>query len=129
MGAMQRVLAAGLVWAAPVAWAAEPVKPYDVKTAFEETDANHDGRIDLGEFHARTVEIFYHGDLNKDGSLSVEELKVVVVFPERFEESDRNGDGKLVLAEFEATRVELFQEADADDDGGLSLAEVEEAAK
>jgi Ca2+-binding EF-hand superfamily protein len=100
---------------------------YDVKKAFAETDKNGDGAIELDEYHARLVDIFFLGDVDKDGFLSEQEFLAVVVVKEDFALIDKNGDGKLAKREFVSARVTEFVKLDTDDDGALSLAEVEAA--
>jgi Ca2+-binding EF-hand superfamily protein len=119
--ALVLAVALGFAAAAP---AADDAPTHDPKVAFAETDENQDGRIDRPEFVARLVEIFFHGDRDKDGSLTVAELEVVVRFPEDFRSADTSGDGKLSMAEFLRARAGSFDEADADADGMLSLEEV-----
>ena len=116
-----------LALAAAPAFAEEAVAPHDPKAAFAETDTNADGRIDRQEFHERVVEIFYHGDRDKDGYLTKDELIAAVVFEEDFVGSDRNGDGKLSLYEFIDVRFDTFDEVDEDHDGVLSVEEVVDA--
>ena len=41
------------------------------------SDKNGDGRIDREEYHQRMTEVFFFIDANKDGSLTLAELKVV----------------------------------------------------
>jgi Ca2+-binding EF-hand superfamily protein len=99
-------------------------KHQDPRAAFAETDENKDGRIDREEFHHRVVEIFYFGDVDKDGYLSREELIAAVAFPEDFANADTNGDGRISLYEFAKVRFATFDKVDADHDGVLSLEEV-----
>jgi Ca2+-binding EF-hand superfamily protein len=98
-------------------------KPYDPRAAFAETDKNRDGQVDLEEFHARLVDVFYMADRNKDGFLSVEEFKQLP-YPEGFKDADKNGDGRLSLPEFVSIRFRQFEDADTNHDGQLSLEEV-----
>lgn len=99
---------------------------YDPRAAFAETDKNKDGEIDLGEFHARLVEVFYRADTNKDGFLSVEEYSRLP-YPYEFKAADVDGDGRLSLHEFVRIRYKQFQAADKNDDAELSVDEVVDA--
>src|SRR5262245_16365520 len=93
------------------------------RAAFAETDLNSDGQIDIGEFHARLVEVFYNADVNKDGIPGNAELSKLP-FAETVEKVDRDTDGKVTLKEFVRIRIVQFKEADGNDDGELSLDEV-----
>ncbi|HSF02761.1 MAG TPA: hypothetical protein VLA62_07120 [Solirubrobacterales bacterium] len=110
--------------AVPAARAAEDAPAHDPKVAFSETDENQDARIDRAEFVARLVEIFFHGDRDKDGLLTLAEMEQVVAFPEDFRDADASGDGKISMPEFLRARAGTFDAADADGDGLLSLEEV-----
>jgi EF hand domain-containing protein len=101
-------------------------KSFDARAAFAEADINGDGEIDLSEFHARLIEIFFNADTNKDGSLSPDEYKQLP-FSGSFKDADRNGDGRISLHEFVAIRFRQFTEADTDRDGELSLDEALDA--
>jgi Ca2+-binding EF-hand superfamily protein len=98
-------------------------KPYDPRAAFAEADKNHDGQIDLEEFHARLVDVFFVMDRNKDGFLSLDEF-MQLPYPEGFKDADKNGDGRVSLPEFVALRFREFEDADTNHDGQLSLEEV-----
>jgi Ca2+-binding EF-hand superfamily protein len=102
----------------------EATNSHDPRAAFTETDANHDGRIDREEFHHRVVEIFFHGDTDKDGYMTPTELQASVVFPEDFQDADRDADGRISLYEFVRVRFATFDEVDSDGDGLLSVEEV-----
>ena len=117
------LLTAALALAGYPARADEPKKPYDPRTAFAETDTNHDGEIDREEFHERIVEIFYSADRNKDGFLDAEEVRQLV-FPDDFKDDDRDHDGRISLHEFLRVRLRDYDQADTDHDGFLSLDEV-----
>ena len=113
-----------------LALAASPVlgdeasKSQDPRAAFAETDANRDGRVDREEFHHRMVEIFFHGDRDKDGYMTQQELVASVVFPDDFADADRDADGRISLYEFVRVRFATFDEVDTDADGVLSVEEV-----
>lgn len=108
--------------------AADQGKPYDVRAAFAETDTNKDGSVDLGEFHARLVEVFYNADTNKDGFLTIDEYEQLPLSND-FVDADTDHDGKLSLEEFVAFRFRQFQSADKDDNAELSVDEVEQAVR
>ena len=99
-----------------------PSAMYNPRTAFEETDLNHDGFIDHAELQDRLVDIFYRADTNRDGVLQVEEMKQLV-FPQDFE-ADRDHDTRVTLREFLRVRFLDYDRADTDRDGELSLDEV-----
>ena len=113
-----------LALASSAAWAKEPtLATDDARTAHAETDENHDGSIDREEFHHRQVDVFYHADTDKNGSLSEAEFaKLDSKTP--FTVLDKNADGKLSMNEFTDFRSEQFDDADTNSDGLLSLQEV-----
>jgi hypothetical protein len=122
-----RALAVLFLFAATPAFAEEPRTPGDPRVAFGETDQNGDGRVDREEFHHRMVEIFFHGDRDKDGHMTPEELAGAVEFPKDFDGADRNADGRISLYEFIQVRFATFDEVDIDHDGLLAVEEVIEA--
>ena len=97
---------------------------HDPRVAHEETDTNGDGQVDRAEFNARMVEIFFHGDANKDGYMTPAELEKTVPFPDDFRDADRDGDGRYSLYEFIEVRFYDFRLVDTNDDGLLSVEEV-----
>jgi Ca2+-binding EF-hand superfamily protein len=123
-GSASLLLLAPTLGVAPAARAGEDLPRHDPKAAFTEADENGDGRIDRPEFVARLVEVFFHGDTDKDGFLSFAEMERVVAFPEDFRGADRSGDGRISMAEFLKVRAGTFDETDADSDGVLSPEEV-----
>jgi Ca2+-binding EF-hand superfamily protein len=116
------VLLVGVAGAAAAEKGAIPA--HDPRAAFAETDANRDGKLDRQEFHERMVEVFFHGDRDKDGFMVWDELVPVVAFPEDFRAADRDGDGRYSLYEFIRVRFDDYDVVDTDQDGLLSLAEV-----
>lgn len=124
MHRFSRLFAALLALSAAPAFAEEAPKAHDPRAAFAETDENSDGRIDREEFHHRVVEIFFHGDRDKDGYMTDAELAGAVEFPKDFENADRNADDRISLYEFIQVRFATFDEVDTDEDGVLSVDEV-----
>ena len=114
-------LATGVLFTAA---ASAQQRAYDPKQAFQETDANHDGSIELDEFSARLTDVFFMGDTNKDGKLSKEEYDAVVVIREDFSAADHDKNGFVSRNEFIAARLPLFKQADKNGDGVLSIEEV-----
>ncbi len=96
----------------------------ELRAAVAEADKNKDGQIDREEFHVRMVEIFFHGDVDKDGYMTPEELNGVTKLKEDFTAADANGDGKITLYEFIEVRFDHFRTADTDSSGTLSADEV-----
>ena len=127
MHRIARLLVAALALAAAPAFAKEPARPQDPRAAFAETDGNADGRVDREEFHVRMVEIFFHGDRDKDGYMTNEELAAAVEFPDDFANADRDGDSRISLYEFIQVRFATFDDVDTNRDGVLSVEEVVEA--
>ena len=94
--------------------------------AFSLTDYNKDGVIDRQEYQRRMIEVLYFDDKNKDGFVTIEELRAIgPVDMQAFRAADKNGDGKLSVDEFVAYRMADFDAADKNHDGVLSYEEVE----
>lgn len=104
-----------------------PPEGYDVQAAFAEADTNKDGAVEIDEFYDRLVEIYFHADEDKNGTLSREEFVRAVVVREDFTAADVDADGKLTKREFVRSRLPIFLGSDADADGALSLDEVKAA--
>jgi Ca2+-binding EF-hand superfamily protein len=117
------ILAAGLVLAGAPVRAGESTLTYDPRAAFAESDTNHDGSVDHGEFHARIVEVFYSADADKNGFLDATELERLT-FPEDFTANDKDRNGRVAMGEFLRVRFTDYEAADGNGDGVLSVDEV-----
>lgn len=117
------LLAAALLITTSAARAAEPAKRYDPREAFAQADLDHNGVVDLGEFHQRIMDIFYLADGDRDGWLNPTELQQLA-FPQDFGAHDKDSDGRLAMREFFRVRLGDFRSADTNDDSELSEAEV-----
>lgn len=104
-----------------------PAVSHDPAAAHAQTDSNRDGLVDMEEFHQRIVEVYFHGDRDKDGTMSYEEIDGVVVFQEDWTLVDSNEDGRISLHEFVRDRMQDFHEVDGDGNGLLSKQEVVDA--
>jgi len=103
---------------------AEEDPSFDPRQAHAQADANGDGSIDRAEFHERMVEIFFHGDRDKDGYMTWAELEKVVLLTDDFRGADRDEDGRISLLEFIRVRFDDYDLVDTSADGVLSVAEV-----
>jgi Ca2+-binding EF-hand superfamily protein len=117
------VVVSALFMLSGTAWAQGPATSYDPRAAFAQVDTNKDGQIDIEEFHARLVEVFYNADTNKDGFLTADEYGRLP-FSGPFKNADANGDGRISLPEFVTIRFRQFEEADTNHDYQLSVDEV-----
>jgi Ca2+-binding EF-hand superfamily protein len=89
------------------------------------SDKNDDRRIDREEYHERLTEVFFFIDADKDGSLTISEIRAVAeVDPERFQAADSNGDQTLSLNEYLYALHNDFAAYDRDKDGTLDMEEL-----
>jgi Ca2+-binding EF-hand superfamily protein len=99
----------------------------DVARAFELTDADNNGSVDVDEFRTRYRDIFEGLDVDKNGVIDPAEV------PEErrdvFPEVDTDGNQRVDQAEFMNYTTPRFDEADANKDRVLSLDEVEAAIR
>jgi Ca2+-binding EF-hand superfamily protein len=71
------------------------------------------------------TEVFFFIDANKDGSLTIDELKVVGdIDPVKFKLMDRDDNQSLSLHEYLYGLHNDFDEADRDKDGTLDVEEL-----
>ena len=96
-------------------------------TAIHASDKNQDGEIDLEEYHVRLTDVYFLIDADKDGKLTLVEIKKYAIDMDSkdFEAADTDGDGKLSMGEYHNALDEDFDAADKDQDGELDRNEVE----
>ncbi|KAI1699534.1 EF hand domain-containing protein [Ditylenchus destructor] len=130
-----------------------PVRSESVEELFNLVDKNGDGKIDLDEIKAALEKLGLSGekldsqahislrifDLNEDGFVTLEELRIMSNPDSAFKTIDKDGDGKVSFDEYKAffQRVlpdglpgagpeairEAFDKDDTDKDGYLSQEE------
>ena len=99
--------------------AASPALAGEAVRSFAESDRNGDGSVDRREMERRALEVFYFADTDKDGHLSREEYRALVL-DESFASVDTDHDGRINPREFVAVRTRDFDAADKNHDGVLS---------
>jgi Ca2+-binding EF-hand superfamily protein len=109
---------------------AAQTQPSISRQIFFDADLNRDGFVDLDEFHKDIVNSFHALDHNRDGTITVEEMRAI---PDKgrveallmlLKRADTNGDGKLSFKEVVEVRMDNFARADTNRDDKLSLEEV-----
>lgn len=108
-----------------------PAQPGVMKQIFVDADLNHDGLIDLDEFHKDIVRSFAALDHNRDGYITEDEVTALpdgrrakFIFKEMLANADRDQDRRLSFKEVVEARMAYFDAADGDADQRLSLREV-----
>jgi Ca2+-binding EF-hand superfamily protein len=91
-------------------------------------DKNGNGTLELAELPERMQKWLGAADTNKDGSITVDELKAHAAArrDEMFKRADKNTDGALTADEV-GPRWQRLQVADADHNGSVTRAELDQA--
>ena len=122
-------VACAAVAAVPLAAMAQ-AQPTVSRRVFLDADLNKDGFVDLDEFHKDVVNGFHALDHNRDGYITVEEIRAipdktrVELVLKMLKAADKDGDGRLSFREVVEARMDFFDRADSNRDERLSLDEV-----
>ncbi len=92
-------------------------------------DKNGNGKVELTELPERMQKHLASADTNKDGAITVLELKAHAEArkEEMWKRADKNGDGALDASEVGPEHWEHIKVADADGNGSVTKAEMEQA--
>jgi hypothetical protein len=113
--------------AASVASGQQP-SPAELQSIFGKADRNNDGHVDRIEYLSVQSEIFLFTDADKNGYLTVVEVRQLFPLTQKdFEAADRDKDGRLSMDEFLGAVSKDFEQADKDGNGKMSFDELLEA--
>jgi len=109
--------------AAAAAFGQQP-SPAELRSIFNKSDTNNDGHLGRLEFLSRQTEVFFFTDADRDGYLTVVEIRRLYPLTQSdFEATDRDGDGRLSLDEFLGAASKDFDQADKDRNGKMNFEE------
>ena len=122
----------GLVFTATNAHAGEGLSMIDIialkpkaddpRQSFAIADEDGNGRVTRAEYRLRKVAVFDNKDVNRDKTLSMNEIPVLK--QSAFDAADSNGDGKLSAYEFIQADFAKFDLFDEDGNGVITFDEL-----
>lgn len=119
----------GLICALGCGLVAAQGMPSLSREVFSDADLNRDGSVSLDEFHKDIVRSFHALDFDRDGYITAGELKslpdqqAVRQMQRMIRRADQDGDGRLSFREVVEARMRSFDEADTDRNDRISLDE------
>ena len=99
--------------------------PTGQQAIWDNADKNKDGFIDRIEFLEVMTDAFFFVDADKDGYLTLVEIRRIVgtMDAKQFEDADRDKNGKLDIYEYESAISKDFDAADTNADGKITVEE------
>jgi Ca2+-binding EF-hand superfamily protein len=99
--------------------------PAGQQAIWDNADKNKDGFIDRIEFLEVMTDAFFFIDADKDGYLTLVEIRRIVetMDPKQFEDANRDKNGKLDLYEYENALSKDFDTTDTNADGKITVEE------
>jgi Ca2+-binding EF-hand superfamily protein len=99
--------------------------PAGQQAIWDNADKNKDGFIDRIEFLETMTDAFFFVDADKDGYLTLVEIRRIVgtMAPKQFEDVDRDKNGTLGIYEYENALSKDFDTADTNADGKVTAEE------
>ena len=122
------ILAITSLIAANTAWS-ETEAPMNSKGIMDTADVNDDNVIDLEEYHDRITDVYFFLDANKDGKLTVVEIRKSYpnLDPDLIDNTDVNADAVITIYEFRYVLYKDFEVMDKNKDGSLDQQEIKSA--
>ena len=90
------------------------------------TDLDGDDRIDIKEYHHRITDVYFFLDTDKDGKLTVVEIRRSMpnLDANQIGKADVNGDNIISIYEFRYVLYKDFETMDKNQDGSLDKQEM-----